>query len=157
MQFAIFEDPSTDVEKIGHAVQEVTALAPSELEYVPTVQFVHRVEDPAPTEFEYVPEIHLVHTVILVKFVYVPAVQVVQTLTRVTSEYRPTSHAVHGSGPVVFLYEPGSHGAQAQVDSVKSTPLIIASVTAEIASVLRNSSTTKTPAMSTLNPVFISG
>jgi hypothetical protein len=49
MQFTMVEDPSTDVEKLGHVVH---ALTPSKLEYVPAVQFLHMVTELAPTVFE---------------------------------------------------------------------------------------------------------
>ena len=49
MHCTIFEDPSTDVEKLAHVVH---ALTPSKLEYVPAVQFMHVVTELAPTVFE---------------------------------------------------------------------------------------------------------
>ncbi len=81
--------------------------------------------------------------------------QSVQAADPVDALYLPASHAVHvsPSGPenpalqVQFVKEVLPTGAL-EVPAVKSTPRTMRSAMAEVASVLRYSSTTKTPAMS---------
>ena len=75
----------------------------------------------------------------------------------VNAWYFPASHAVHvpPSGPenpalqVQFVKEVLPTGAL-EVFAVKSTPCFMRSAMADVAAVLRYSSTTKTPAMSPL-------
>jgi hypothetical protein len=88
---------------------------------------------------------------------YVPVPQSVHTADPVNALYFPATHAVHvpPSGPknpalqVQFVKEVLPAGAL-EVSAVKSTPRTMRSAIAEVASVLRYSSTTKTPAMSPL-------
>ena len=88
---------------------------------------------------------------------YVPAAQTLQTAEPVDALYLPASHAVHvpPSGPenpalqVQLVKEVLPTGAL-EVPAVKSTPRTMRSAIAEVASVLRYSSTTKTPATSPL-------
>ena len=79
-----------------------------------------------------------------------------QTLAPVTPEYVPAgqfAHTADAFAPVTPEYFPAGHARQsvaAHVVLVRSTPCTIAFAIAVVASVLRNSSTTKRPAMSPL-------
>jgi len=88
---------------------------------------------------------------------YVPAAQSVQVAFPFNALYLPATHAVHvpPSGPVdpalqVHAVEEVLPAGALEVSAVKSTPRTMRSAIAEVASVLRYSSTTKTPAMSPL-------
>jgi hypothetical protein len=87
---------------------------------------------------------------------YVPAGQDVQTLAPATDEYVPTGQLVHtvdAFAPLTPEYFPTGHVTQfvaAHGTLVRSTPFTMAFAIAVVASVLRNSSTTKRPAMSPL-------
>jgi hypothetical protein len=116
---------------------------------------------------------HARHAVAFVAFViveYVPAKQSVHAVLPITVLYFPGTQAVHGppSGPVnpalqptdthALMFEPPTadvvptgHATQpvaAHSVPVRSTPFTIAFAIAVVASVLRNSSTKKRPAMS---------
>jgi hypothetical protein len=114
------------------------ALPAGELEFDGQALHVELAEDPTAVE-------------------YVPAAQSLQTAEPVDALYLPASHAVHvpPSGPenpalqVQFVKEVLPTGAL-EVPAVKSTPRTMRSAMAEVAPVLRYSSTTKTPAMSPL-------
>jgi len=118
---------------------------------------------------------HARHAVALVAFViveYVPAAQSVHAALPIAVLYFPGTHATQGppSGPLnpglqptdtqeLILappaadVEPAGHDTQpvaAHVAPVRSTPCTIAFTMAVVASVLRNSSTAKRPAMSPL-------
>ncbi len=88
---------------------------------------------------------------------YFPVPQFEQVAVPLKALYLPASHAEHvpPSGPenpalqVQFVKEVLPAGAL-EVPAVKSTPRTIRSAMAEVAPVLRYSSTTKTPAMSPL-------
>ena len=114
------------------------ALPAGELEFDGQALHVELAEDPIAVE-------------------YVPAAQSLQTAEPVDALYLPASHAVHvpPSGPenpalqVQFVKEVLPTGAL-EVPAVKSTPHTMRSAMAEVVSVPRYSSTTKTPAMSPL-------
>ena len=111
------------------------ALPAGELEFDGQALHVELAEDPTAVE-------------------YVPAAQSLQTAEPVDALYLPASHAAHvpPSGPenpalqVQFVKEVLPTGAL-DVSAVKSTPHTMRSAMAEVACVLRYSSTTKTPAM----------
>jgi len=86
---------------------------------------------------------------------YVPVPQSLQAADPVNALYLPAAHAVHvpPSGPVdpalqVHAVKEVLPAGALEVSAVKSTPRTMRSAIAEVASVLRYSSTTKTPAMS---------
>jgi hypothetical protein len=100
--------------------------------------------------------LQLVHRTAPVAAEYVPVPQSVQSADPVDALYLPATHAVHvpPSGPenpalqdMHAVKEVLPTGAL-EVSAVKSTPRTMRSAITEVASVLRYSSTTKTPAMS---------
>ena len=108
---------------VPHAVHVERAEAPTAAEYVPSPQLVHRVASVAPVAVEYVPVPQSVHVM------------------ADTVLYLPASHVVHTEF---------TEAVPLSLVAVKSTPRTMASAMAEVASVLRYSSTTKTPAISPL-------
>ena len=108
---------------VPHAVHVELAEAPTAAEYVPSPQLVHRVASVAPVAVEYVPAPQSVHVM------------------ADTVLYLPASHVVHAEFP---------EAVPLSLMAVKSTPRTMASAMAEVVSVLRYSSTTKTPAISPL-------
>ena len=109
---------------VPHAVHVELAEAPTAEEYVPAPQLVHRVAPVAPVAVE-----------------YVPAPQSVHLMAADTVLYLPATHVVHAEF---------TEAVPSSLVAVKSTPRTMASAMAEVVSVLRYSSTTKTPAISPL-------
>jgi hypothetical protein len=108
--------------------------------YVPATHAVHVELAEAPTAAECVPPKQLVHRVASVAVEYVPAPQSVHLMAD-TLLYLPATHVVHAEF---------TEAVPSSLVAVKSTPRTMASAMAEVASVLRYSSTTKTPAISPL-------
>jgi hypothetical protein len=77
---------------------------------------------------------------------------VVATVAPTVVEYVPAPQSVHAAEPVAILYFPAAHAVHVfpagHVVSVMSTPFTMVFTIAAVASVLRNSSTKKRPAMS---------
>ena len=129
---------------VPHAVHVELAEAPTAAEYVPAPQLVHRVASVAPVAVEYVPAPQIVHdssVVCPVKTPYLPAPQSVHLMAADTVLYLPATHVVHAEF---------AEAVPSSLVAVKSTPRTMASAMAEVVSVLRYSSTTKTPAISPL-------
>jgi hypothetical protein len=127
--------------QVMHVVADVTLL------YLPVPHAVHVELAEAPTAAEYVPAPQLVHRVAPVAPVapvaveYVPAPQSVHVMAADTVLYLPAAHVVHAEF---------AEAVPSSLVAVKSTPRTMASAMAEVVSVLRYSSTTKTPAISPL-------
>jgi hypothetical protein len=100
---------------VPHAVH---AEAPTAAEYVPSPQLVHRVASVAPVAVEYVPAPQSVHVM------------------ADTVLYLPASHVVHAEF---------TEAVPSSLVAVKSMNRTMASAMTEVVSVLRYSSTTKTP------------
>jgi len=81
-----------------------------------------------------------------------------QFVAAVVSEYLPDPQLVHALLVFVSLYVPAEHAVHAfplgHVVSVRSTPLIMASVIAVMAATVKSSSTKKKPAMSAFKYSF---
>jgi hypothetical protein len=122
---------------------------------VPAGQETHVVAVVAPVVVEYVPVPQSTHAALPVTFLCFPATQA--THGPPSGPVKPTlqpadTHAVTLELPAAELV-PAGHATQpvaAHSVPVRSTPFTIALAIAVVASVLRNSSTTKRPAMSPL-------
>ena len=112
--------PAGELEFDGQALHVEFAEAPTAVEYVPAPQSVHR---PDPANALYFPAPH--------------------------AEQLPPAGPENPALQVQFVKEVLPTGAL-EVSAVKSTPRTMRSAIAKVASVLRYSSTTKTPAMSPL-------
>ena len=112
--------PAGELEFDGQALQFELAEAPTAVEYVPVPQSVHAAD---PVNVLYFPAAHAMHV--------------------------PPAGPENPALQVQFVKEVLPTGAL-EVSAVKSTPRTMRSAIAKVASVLRYSSTTKTPAMSPL-------
>ena len=129
---------------VPHAVHVELAEAPTGAEYVPAPHLVHRVASVAPISVEYVPAPQTMHEsseFCPVKIPYLPAPQSVHFMAADTVLYLPATHVVHSEF---------AEALPSSLVAVKSTPRTRASAMADVVSVLRYSSTTKTPAISPL-------
>ena len=121
VQLVADELPAGELEFDGQALHVELAEAPTVVEYVPVPQSVHTAD---PVDVLYLPATHAVH---------VPP----------SGPENPALQDMHAVKEVLPT------GAL-EVSTVKSTPHTMRSAMTEVASVLRYSSTTKTPAMSPL-------
>jgi hypothetical protein len=141
VQFAKAELPVGELEFDGQEKHVEVAEAPNDVEYVPAPQLVHKG---APVAVKYVPAPQSVHAADPVDALYFPATH---------AEQGPPAGPENPALQVQFVKEvlPANEVLAVQSTSaVQSTPHTMRSAIAEVASVLRYSSTTKTPAMSPL-------
>jgi hypothetical protein len=137
VQFVKAALPTGELEFDGQVMHVVAAVT---LLYLPVPHAVHVELAEAPTAAECVPPKQLVHRVASVAVEYVPAPESVHVMAdRVL--YLPATHVVHAEF---------TEAVPSSLVAVKSMNRTMASAMTEVVSVLRYSSTTKTPAISPL-------